>query len=426
MQAFVSGLSADVVPPTPTLGKPFALHYNIKDDDVRVAFVKLERKHGNENSFVDLVLFDGRSRNITYLDTSLISITTATSNFSVGSNYLGYKGRRSLSLTFINAQCNDSGQYRWVMHYSTQFGLNRILESISNVTLNVQATLSGESDYGVTIQPGSDLKEGSALEVKCKADVGNHPNGELTMHYHFPNGTLYRFPTTKLKSERKCSFVQEVVLDLLAVSIKDNGTSFRCILQQGNHTEYVESNPINVLYPPSWVSISRSPDRQVYTEGENVVFNCTVATNPPSSIIWKINNSVVGTTPALFLHNIQRFNAGEYTCEAHYDNVVYTSYIRLSVKGHLTHTSTASLPVTPTAKNNLPTNIVSSSTGIPLHPSSAGHPTTTPATSGTCNDYPGYPCDSMVKLNLCADNYIAAVYCQNTCQRCDPPVIIGR
>ena len=119
---YIPGLSAEVnhfvVPSKPVVGQNFTLHYNItaSSNDVNVVNVQLGRKRSNDAYFNDIVLFDGTSRNITYLDSTLIPRTTAKNSFEhVGSS----EDRWTLSLTFIDAHCNDSGQYKWIKSYDT-------------------------------------------------------------------------------------------------------------------------------------------------------------------------------------------------------------------------------------------------------------------------------------------------------------------
>ena len=374
-----------------------------------------------------LVQFDGNSRNITYLDTNLIVRTSVATNITNTSNALGYEHKMTFSLTFNNALCNDSGRYRWTMSYDTDFALGQTLSSTSNVTVGVQETAPGKSDDGLIILPGHGLNitEGSKLQVKCQADVGRHPQGDLKIYLHFPNGTLDLYPVnvSDKVNEHNCTFVREAELSMV-VSRKYKGASFQCMLHQGSYTNSRETDPINVLYSPSGVSITRYPDHQVYSEGDNVLLNCTADGNPPPSITWrKVNDYLSVTNSVLVLNNIQLTDAGEYICTASYDyiNMAYTKSIRISVAGHLTRPSTSPLG-TSSASSSPYAQITSSSTGTTLSPTSAAYMTTRSA----CHDYPGYPCSNIVNLKLCSDNYIASVYCEKTCQRCDPPAIIGR
>ena len=362
-----------------------------------------------ENVFQDIVIFDGMSRDVKYIDPSLNQTTLAktklTSTFYYNGFPLASSKEWTLSLSFNNAQCNDSGQYRWVIKYFYYSSFTSSINRTSNIIVGVHGTFSRTPDNGISILPGPNIKEGTALQVRCKADIGNNPRGSLQMYYHFPNGTLDPVHGNLTKGENPisdCSFAQETTYVLNVATRRHSGLRFRCILQQENSTEFRESRPINVLYPPGNMHISKYQNRSIYTEGANVTFNCTADGNPQPSYAWQFpNGSILSTGPLLLLFAMRCSDSGEYKCiarngEPNIRRVVQVS-VFISVETYQTNPWSKSFPF-------------------------STHNPSIPTIPNSCIDKPGYACGN----NLCSDNYLASVYCKRTCHRCEPPAIIGR
>ena len=278
--------------------------------------INLERKRWEDHDFSVVVLFPSASgTNTTYVDTSLAT-RAVTEKQTNGVSTI-------VSLIFTDTQCNDTAQYKWVISYL--WNVYYTVERISNVSVNVRGTFSGSSDYGISVSHGIDVKEGTTITVKCKADIGNNPKGVLAMYY-FLDGSLHHFHPYVLTTghptpTRTCSFAQEAEI-YLPMTRKWNGMWFRCVLQQNNKTEfgddYRQSNPINVTYPPSNVVITLTPDHNpshVYIEGETITLNCTSDANPPPSYTWQLSNASTATGPVFVVKTLRRSDSGMYICK---------------------------------------------------------------------------------------------------------------
>ena len=251
-----------------------------------VATVTLQRRRDGDTGFHDIVICDGGLTNVKYIDEALNQTALAEVKFTSSLNYNGLplvsSKEWTLTLAFINAHCNDSGQYRWVTTFTARdskdpyhsYTTHWTIKKTDNITLGAHGTFSRTSDSGITILHGPNLKEGASLQVKCKADVSTHPTGGLEMYYLFPNGTLEPVGSNVAKTyESECSFVHEITMNIPAVTRRHNGMRLRCVFRQEHYTAFRDSNGINVFYPPSIVHIDKHPDRLLYIERENVTLN---------------------------------------------------------------------------------------------------------------------------------------------------------
>ena len=308
--------------------------------------INLERKRPVDQDFSVVALFPATSgANVTYVDTTLVSRSVTGVQTSGVSTVV--------SLALNDTQCNDTAQYKWVISYL--WNVYYTVERISNVSVNARGSFSGASDYGITVSPGTDVREGTTITVKCKADIGNNPKGVLAIYYYL-DGSLHRFHPYVLTTghptpTNTCSFAQEAEI-YLPMSRKWNGMLFRCVLQQNTISEvgdeFRQSNQINVTYPPNNVVITAKPDHNpshVYIEGETIILNCTSDANPPPTYKWELPDGSTATGAAFVVNNLLRSDAGNYICKVQNGvpdvyNVVQASFpIRVEVPP-ITGTST--------------------------------------------------------------------------------------
>ena len=439
-------VNTTVIPSNPVIGKDkLKLQCNItRTSNQQLHEIFLERKRSSEKQFSTILMFLlGTHANVTYIDTALKSRTFAE---DINNGLL-----TTVSLTFNDTQCSETAQYRWVIPYFwTVYKIDSI-ERISDLKVNVPGTFSGSSNYGISVSPGINVKEGTTITFKCKADVGNNPKGTLAIYYSL-NGTLHQFhpyslTTGPLTPARTCSYTQESEV-YLPMTRKYNGMWFQCTLKQNNLTEYGDdyrqSSPINVTYPPGKVVVTSNPDRQVHTEGETVTLMCTSDANPPPSYTWQLYGSQVGVGPVLVLHDILRGkNDGIYRCKVQNGvpdrNYVYEASLSIIIEippqiptssintprseSWSMATRTSYMTTTDSLFSTLPGSRITTPF-IGTIPKSVSVPTTVPTSS--CSDFPGYPCIGILKLNLCTDDHISTIYCSKTCGKCVEPAIIGR
>ncbi|XP_055996650.1 nectin-3-like [Ostrea edulis] len=245
----------------------------------------------------------------------------------------------SAILKINDVMCEDDG------HYQCSVSLWAGGDS-SDTSVFIQA--DAERPIKFTIYPNNSLEENDTVTLSCYANVGN-PDGYIAIWRVDKTSTtpallLNETNTVGKKTENCTTLINATVT--YTVFWNDNGTFFRCSSQNRQTQGRVPSrdtNPINVLYGPSNVTIttSPSPSNQTFFTGSNVNLTCSSDGNPDPTFKWKFNSSDIKNNElykltlnntVLVLRNINLNHSGIYVCMASNYLINGSSDITLSVK----------------------------------------------------------------------------------------------
>ncbi|XP_038064959.1 tyrosine-protein kinase Mer-like [Patiria miniata] len=171
---------------------------------------------------------------------------------------------------------------------------------------------------------GSNATAGSTVTLRCNISESSNPATTLT----WSKGSVQlTTPTDQPNAPGdNGGRVTTVIYTTDVLDKTNNGDVYICCATNPTISSCVtplcDMHTLNVRYPPDFTSLTQTPQTPV-TEGSDVTLTCTVDANPSTvDITWKKEgsgdafNPTNGLTSTLTLSDINREQAGYYTCTA--------------------------------------------------------------------------------------------------------------
>jgi hypothetical protein len=185
-------------------------------------------------------------------------------------------------LIISNVSDDREGSYRCVAFFTNGINISSN-DAFLNVDDNVMAT-------SFSIRPPStiEVQEGANASIPCVSS----------------NQSVPVWSPVDQSNVISNEFTLEII-----VAMRENQMNYTCDIN--GEIAQVE---VIVLFPLRFTS-SLIPET-IVTRGDNVTLTCTAEGNPPPSIIWLSNTSIISSGPSFTLTNVQPSDSGIYQCLA--------------------------------------------------------------------------------------------------------------
>ncbi|MDB6056419.1 MAG: large protein [Verrucomicrobiales bacterium] len=231
------------------------------------------------------------------------------------------------SLAMFNVVATGTGPltYAWSKNGGV-LANNAKISGAASATLTVANTSSAdEATYTVVVSngAGSATSSGATLNVLTPPNITSQPsslttnlNALVTFNVTAQSSQQLNFRWVKdgapIVSNTNMTGITASSLTINSVQATDSG-SYKCIITNATGSVSSSMATLTVLVPPS---ITSQPADASTSVGASASFNVNVQGTQPMTYQWQFNSAPISgaTASALNLSNVQKANAGSYSC----------------------------------------------------------------------------------------------------------------
>ncbi|KAF5897044.1 carcinoembryonic antigen-related cell adhesion molecule 1-like, partial [Clarias magur] len=203
--------------------------------------------------------------------------------------------QKTSTVVFSNVQVEQSGNYSCMAYNSKT--LRYVSSDVS--TVSIIEAISGTNITG----PNFPLIAGnSTVNLTCTAKAGKADQMQ------------WMKDGQPLSNNQRVMFSADKSTLTMSPVLKDDGGVYKCELKNKISSD-AGTYTLMVYYGPENVAIKGSMQGTV---GQTLIINCSVASVPPPTFVWKFNDTLMSseTNSCLKLMSLDYKDSGKYTCEA--------------------------------------------------------------------------------------------------------------